>query len=297
MGNPYVAKLLAGPGDALITEIMNIAVEQREEAERVAKENDNPNGSCTFLMRLLRNKAENPSSITDREINSHTFGNITAGMEVRYKEESMMLTYAPGGDTTATALRAVLYYLISHQTVLQRLRSELRKAGVDKTGPIVSYSHASRVPYLWAVIREAMRLHPSVGMIIARTVPEGGVTLASTLGDTHHIGAGVEIGVNPWILHRDPEIFPDPEAYKPERWLDVEPEHLARMNKSWMPFGGGRHVCSGQHISMLEINKLIPSLVLRYDMKWADANGTVVVENYFFTAQGKMNLRLTHVRP
>ncbi|KAH8881872.1 cytochrome P450 oxidoreductase [Thozetella sp. PMI_491] len=276
MGNSYVANWLSGPGDALVSEVMRIAVEQRADFEKTIDRNDNHKASSTFLMRLLRNQAENPASITDREVTSHTFGNITAG-----------------GDTTATTLRAVLYYLINNPKAAERLRSELQAAGLGKDSPVISYNDAAKVPYLGAVIREAMRLHPSVGMIIARTVPQGGVTLTSESGRKYHIGAGVEIGVNPWILHRDPIVFPEPESYKPERWLEADRDHLAQMNKSWMPFGGGRHTCSGQHISMLEVTKLIPSLILRYDLQWAKENMSIKVENYFFTAQDDMKVRLT----
>lgn len=62
-----------------MNEIMAIATDQRAAAEKLVDDEDDPGASCTFLMRLLRNQAKNPSSITDREINSHTFGNIIAG--------------------------------------------------------------------------------------------------------------------------------------------------------------------------------------------------------------------------
>lgn len=79
MGNPYVARFFESNGNALMNEVMAIAVEQRAAAEKLLAEEDDPEAPCTFLMQLLRNQAKNPASITDREINSHTFGNITAG--------------------------------------------------------------------------------------------------------------------------------------------------------------------------------------------------------------------------
>lgn len=172
------------------------------------------------------------------------------------------------------------------------LVTELNEADLLKNGPVVSYDEACKLPYLSAVIREAMRMHPSVGMILARGVPLGGATLALESGEKYHVGAGAEIGFNPWIMHRDPDIFPDPEVFKPERWIVSDAEHLVRMNRAWMSFGGGRHSCSGQHISVLEMAKLIPSLVLRYDMTWEEGAPDIKVENYFFTVQNGLRIRL-----
>lgn len=58
---------------------MAMAIDRRAIAEKHISEDDDPSAPCTFLMRLLRNQAKNPASLTDREINSHTFGNILAG--------------------------------------------------------------------------------------------------------------------------------------------------------------------------------------------------------------------------
>lgn len=206
-------------------------------------------------------------------------------------------------------MRAILYFLIRHPHVTERLRQELREAGLDSGAGageeaaekiVVPYSVASKLPYLTAVIREALRLHPSVGMMLARGVPAGGVTLTSPSSSSsgskqkkqYFVGAGAEIGVNPWVLHRDPILFPEPEAFEPDRWLRAEPAQLAAMNKAWLPFGAGRHTCSGQHISMLEITKLIPSLVLRYDVAWAPGAPDISVANFFFTMQTGMLVRL-----
>lgn len=194
-------------------------------------------------------------------------------------------------------MRAILYFLIRHPHVTERLRQELREAGLDsgtEKPAVVPYSVASKLPYLSAIIRESLRLHPSVGMMLARGVPAGGVTLTSSSGEKYFVGAGAEIGVNPWIIHRNPAVFPDPEAFKPDRWLLTEPEQLVAMNRAWLPFGAGRHSCSGQHISMLEITKLIPSLVLRYEIEWAQGAADISVCNYFFTMQTGM---LVNLRP
>jgi cytochrome P450 len=257
-------------------EVMEIAITQRTAVEKqIAAEDDDETKPATFLVQLLRNQIKNPSSITDREINSHTFGNIIAG-----------------GDTTATALRGIIRNIARNPEIGQRIRAELFKAGITTGDQPVPYAVASKLPYLAAVVKESMRLHPSVGMMLARGVPQGGAVLRSSDGKEYSLGSGTEIGINPWIIHRDPEIFPDPDSFTPERWLDATSEKLARMNKFWIPFGAGRHSCSGQHISMLEMTKLIPTLVLRYDMTWAEGAPDIGIKNYFFTLQSGLRVNL-----
>ncbi|KAI1078992.1 cytochrome P450 [Whalleya microplaca] len=274
MGNKYVARYLEGTGESMFTEMMDVAVTQRAVAEKEISNDDNGTTPTTFLVHLLRNQAKNPASITDREINTHTFGNIIAG-----------------GDTTSTALRAILTEVIRHPDVTERLLAELRSVGITSGAKPVPYAVASKLPYLTAVIKEGMRLHPSVGLMLARGVPAGGAVLNdNTTGRQYHIDGAAEIGVNPWIIQRDPEVFPDPEAFVPSRWLESSPEQLARMGRSWIPFGAGRHTCSGQHISMLEITKLIPSLVLRYSMAWEGGKPNISVVNYFFTIQSGLRV-------
>lgn len=73
------------------------------------------------------------------------------------------------------------------------------------------------------------------------------------------------MGINAWVAHRNKEVFgPDPEVFRPERWL-VEQDQVAVMDRYFMSFGAGSRTCIGRHISMLEISKLIPQLVQKFD--------------------------------
>lgn len=270
LGNEYVQRALGalGWGDSTMAEAMGIVTSQRALAEKtIILQEDDATGPCTFLERLMRNHSKNPGHINDREINTHAFGNITAG-----------------SDTTSTALIAILHLLIRHPEAADKLLQELRGAGLAGNKP-APYAVASKLPYLQAVIKESLRLHPSVGMMLARGVPASGATFRSKEGAEYHIGANVEIGINPWVIQRDPEVYPDPAAFVPERWLTASADHLSRMNQSWIPFGAGRHVCSGKEIAMLEIVKLIPSLLLRYSMTWEEGASDLLITNYFITIQ------------
>lgn len=79
-----------------------------------------------------------------------------------------------------------------------------------------------------AVISEAIRIHPAVGLILERVVPEGGTVLCDV-----HIPAGTIVGVNAWVLHRNEHIFgPEVETFRPERWIDASPEQLNEMRRN-----------------------------------------------------------------
>jgi len=226
--------------------------------------------AMTFLSRLALNQRANPKSINDRELITHAFNNVAAG-----------------ADTTAIAMRAAIYYLLKDKDAYARLCSEVR----GRLELPVRFQAAFQLPYLKAVIQEAMRLHPSVGQILGRTVPAGSAAIGR-----YRIGAGAEVGMSPWVLHRDPEVFPDQDRFKPERWILGEgcqdEEYLKRMHRSFFAFGHGAHTCSGRHISVMEVTKLIPTLLLRYDMELA-SDADYKFRNWWFTPQSGLRVKLT----
>jgi len=84
------------------------------------------------------------------------------------------------------------------------------------------YADATKLPYFMAVCKEAMRLHPSVGLHLPRHVPNGGVQLAG-----HYFSAGCRVGVNPAVVHRDTTIFgSDANEFRPERWFDSDAANM-----------------------------------------------------------------------
>ncbi|KAF2813426.1 cytochrome P450 [Mytilinidion resinicola] len=120
---------------------------------------------------------------------------------------------AAGSDTTAISIRAIIYYLLKNPTHKQRLVDEID--GLRRQGKIsdpVSLSQADSMPYLQAVMYEALRVHPAVGMSLPRVVPSGGIDIHGK-----YFPAGSVVGVNPWVVHRNKEVFgDDADDFRPD---------------------------------------------------------------------------------
>ncbi|KAI0405100.1 cytochrome P450 [Xylaria palmicola] len=209
-----------------------------------------------------------------------------------------------GSETTAISLSAVFYNLLRHPAALARLRAELdgaARAGAfaDHEPGVVTWAESQRLPYLDACIKEAFRVHPAAGLPLERIVPAGGVEIAG-----RHVPGGTIVGCSAWLIHRRPEIFGDDvDAYRPERWLLDEEEdeedkeaatgarreererRLREMNGHMFQFGMGARTCIGKNISLLEMYKLVPSLLRRFDIRFKDPSQDWKTVNAWFIKQ------------
>lgn len=206
-----------------------------------------------FLSRFLEAKDSSPNVVDDAQVFSYTVSNVNAG-----------------SDTTAISLRAILYYTLKTPRVMQTLLRELREAlEIGNISIPVSWKQSQGLPYLDAVVKEALRLHPAVGLLLERIVPEDGLQLPNG----PFLPPGTVVGANPWIIHRHPIFGANVNDFIPERWLrgdeESEMEYQTRrqnMVRSTLTFGAGPRTCIGKNISLLEIYKLIPSMLLTYDV-------------------------------
>ncbi|KAI1079575.1 cytochrome P450 [Whalleya microplaca] len=170
-----------------------------------------------------------------------------------------------GSDTTAMGLRSVLYMLLKHPETHKRLLEELedKRQRKELSNPVTFEEQESCI-YLQAVLYEALRLFPAVGGLLDRDVPPGGMTI-----DRHFIPAGTVVGTSAWVMHRIPEIWgSDAEEFRPERWLEKENE--SNLKRFFFAFGGGSRTCIGRNISWLEMSKLVPTLLMLFNMKLVD---------------------------
>lgn len=230
---------------------MNIIKTQGVEGLRDgARAEAQENRGVDLLSKFTQAQHEHPETMTDDLV-------LTTAL-------SMVLA---GSETTAISLSSVFYYLLKNPKTYEKLMEEIEgavKSGLieDNDEKLVSWSASQKLPYLDAVIQEAFRLHPAAGLILERVVPAQGIEV---LGERVHGGA--IIGCNAWVLHRRPEVFgEDVDAFRPERWIEASPEKLKEMKATMFQFGAGARTCIGKNISLLEIYKLVPSFLRRFEV-------------------------------
>ncbi|KAJ9619981.1 hypothetical protein H2203_008258 [Taxawa tesnikishii (nom. ined.)] len=152
-------------------------------------------------------------------------------------EEAMGAMFA-GSGTTSTTL-TYLFYAISrpeNQSIQERLREEVLSISGD-------LQSIKQLPYLNAVIKETFRLYPTIISTLPRVLDEP-LTIES-----HVLPPGTIVGMQNYVHQRDPTVFPDPERFVPERWL----QSTDAMDEALTPFSLGRRNCIGQNLAWLEL--------------------------------------------
>ncbi|KAJ5777243.1 pisatin demethylase [Penicillium odoratum] len=222
-------------------------------------------GGKDMLSRWMQIHHSDPEKLSTRDVIVHLSTNVFAG-----------------SDTTAIALRAVFYFLMRHPAAMTKVQTELDSAASSQklSNPVSYRESITHLPYLGAVLKEAMRLHPSVGLILEREVPKGGVSISGK-----QIPGGTIVGINAWVLHRNGKIFPDPDSFIPERWLESSSEALKEMEKSFFTFGAGSRTCIGKNISLIEMQKIIPQLLREFEIRLHSPEQDWKTRNAWFVQQ------------
>ncbi|KAL8326505.1 hypothetical protein RB597_003008 [Gaeumannomyces tritici] len=173
------------------------------------------------------------------------------------------LQIVAGSDTTATSLRCIMLYVLSHPRVYVKLQAEVDAAvaamGGGAGGGVVPDSVAKGLPYLQAVIKEGMRIHSPVTDQVPKVVPPGGDTVVVD-GKPVFLPGGVNVNYGVWALDRSEAIFgPDAHVFRPERWLvETDEARLGAMNRVHeLIFGYGKYQCLGKFIGLMEIGKAL----------------------------------------
>lgn len=220
--HPYLYAILerffpksGAAGRAYLMRFAGEALAQRR-AERARGKKERADGEPEdFVDKMLDMQEEKPG-VGDYHVFALTMSNIVAG-----------------SDTTALSLSSVLYHLVRTPRALRKLREEIAR-GVEEvmfTSERVGFKASQEMPYLQACIKEGLRLHPGTGLPLWRTVNEGGATISG-----QYFPARAEVGINTWVVHYDADIWgADVEDFRPERWIEADPERLKVMEAHYVP--------------------------------------------------------------
>ncbi|KAI1299421.1 cytochrome P450, partial [Xylaria venustula] len=228
----------------------------------------------TFLAKLFDKHRENPKEFTLYHIFMAAGANIGAG-----------------SDTSGIALSSILYHLMKYPRCITALREEIDEAqrlGLLSARP--TFKESQNMPYFQAVIKEAMRLHPSICLPYERVVPDGGAMISGRF-----FPAGTIVGVNCYVEHRIKSIWgEDADDFRPERWLTPDKDKLSLMNRHWIPFGSGSRTCIGKNVSLLEIQKLMLRIIrdFNFELKGAPSENWKV-DNFWFTKPRDWQVRVS----
>ncbi|WMX49061.1 cytochrome P450 [Streptomyces roseicoloratus] len=215
------------------------AVIDAEVSRIVARHRDGDSDRPDLLSRLLAAKDETGAHLSDKEI----------------RDETVTL-YIGGHETTSSTLVWAWYLLSRNPRVAEALGAELDRVLGDRDPGFDDYTELA---YTQAVVKETLRLYPTVWLITA-IAKEGAV-----LGGAP-VPAGTRIWSSQWATHRDGRWFRDPLEFRPERWLTPgEGEEAEEIPEyAWYPFGGGPRVCLGTRFAMVEAVLILAVLARRF---------------------------------
>lgn len=163
-------------------------------------------------------------------------GSGLSDLEIR---DQVVTLIAAGYETTSAAMAWVLYTLAAHPDVLRRARAEVAEV---TGGERITLEHLPRLELVDAVVTETLRLYPPAMMSARKVVRD-----LDHAG--HRIRAGRMLVYSAYVTHRDPELYPQPRSFRPERWIGAgRPSRAA-----YVPFGGGAHRCIGSELARTEL--------------------------------------------
>lgn len=171
-----------------------------------------------------------------------------------------------GSDTSSITLAAAFYYLCRSATILERLQHEIRST-FQNVDEIRTGQKMSECTYLRAVIDETLRMTPPVPSSLPREVEAGGISI-----DGKYIPQGTIVGSSAYCLHHNPDYFPDPYIFRPERWIvddstGVNAEAVSRSRSAFCPFSLGSRGCIGKTMAYNELSLALARVLYKLDVR------------------------------
>ncbi|KAF4363219.1 hypothetical protein F8388_020789 [Cannabis sativa] len=235
--------------------LMGKIIEEHVEAKKKRMEGNNNNNNNDYennrdiLDVLLDEFEDEKSEIKLTKENIHAY---------------VMNMFGAGTETQSVTIEWAISELMTHPTIIEKARKEIEQVVGNKR--LVEESDLPNLPYMEAIIKETLRLHPG-GAFTARESSKDCI-----IGG-YHVPAKTRVFVNTWAINRDPANWDDPNRFIPERFMTEEKKDVdvRGQNFELLPFGSGRRGCPGANLALLMIPATVAALVQCFD--W---NGTNV---------------------
>ncbi|XVE76045.1 hypothetical protein DITRI_Ditri12bG0141500 [Diplodiscus trichospermus] len=226
-------------------EIAGVFIKERMESMENGKYEGKRKDFLDVLLEFRGNGIEEPSQFSSRTINVIVFEMFTAGT-----------------DTTTSTLEWAMAELLHNPRTMKIVQAELRST--LGPGMKLEEKHIENLPYLKAVIKETLRLHPPLPFL----VPHMAMDSCKMLG--YHIPKETQILVNVWAIGRDPKTWKDPLVFKPERFLEPNMVDYKGHHFEFIPFGSGRRMCPAVPLASRVLPMALGSLLHFFDWTLAD---------------------------
>lgn len=205
--------------------------------------------SDDLFAKLCRARGDDGSTLSDEDVVNH-----------------MIFVLMAAHDTSTITLTNMIYQLARAPDWQERLRAQSQAIGRSR----LSYDDLDQLTDISLVTKEALRLCapvPGLPRMATRDCEYKG----------HRIPAGAHVAITPWLTHRLPQYWSNPEQFDPERFNDSRAEDRQHPFL-WVPFGGGAHKCIGLHFGQMEIKAILHRLLLRY--RWSVPAGYTMKQDF-----------------
>ncbi|KDP31009.1 hypothetical protein JCGZ_11385 [Jatropha curcas] len=168
--------------------------------------------------------------------------------------------FAAGTDTTYTVLEWAMTELLRHPEKMKKVQNELRSEMANKESKVITEDDISKFDYLKAIIKETLRLHPPIPLLVPR------MSTQDVRIKGFDLAAGTQVIINSWAIGRDPALWDRPEEFWPERFLKNRIDFRGQ-DFELIPFGAGRRICPGIQFAMSTDELALANLLYKFD--WA----------------------------
>ncbi|KAL7934334.1 putative cytochrome P450 monooxygenase [Trichoderma chlorosporum] len=234
--------------------------------------------SQDLLQQLVETQRAHPDIVNDLVLNGY-----------------VVLPVVAGADTVAIVTTTVLYHLGRRPDIVSNLRKELRTSGLTLPP---SFADVNGLPYLGAIVQEALRIHP-ISAFLSRRVVSSDAGLS--LPDGRILPRGTHVAISPWMTHFDKSVFgSDAREFNPGRWLQTPgetdegfEERLRNMKRADLSWGYGNRNCIGKNIALCEMLKLVATLYSLFDIKLKDPQKEWTVKETLLAKQSGIDVHIT----
>jgi cytochrome P450 len=207
------------------------------------------------------------------------------GMNDRQVRDEVVTIFFAGHETSAMTMTWLFYLLSQHPEVESKVREEIARVLEDR---MPTFADLPKLTYTQKVIQETLRLYPAAYLFAREAVGD-------QILDGYKIPAGTMIFITPYVTHRDPNHWADPERFDPERFtadrIAQRPSHV------YFPFGEGPHLCIGNNFAMTEMQLILTMTLQRFKLSLAPGQQIGLAPEATLRPKHGMRMNLQPVTP